>query len=428
VRVGIAFLGAWLAVGPPARAGIYISAEVRPNEFRLTSIRLLRGTLQSLALPPRPDDSERAKYLELLRALEAQEKAGTLSELGRADLGGIYLRFGQPREAARVLSVGDGRQFLVLCNLAVANHELAVVDQNVNRLQEAILTQKDALRRWPPVWSGWTDEQAYLYRRAEILQLRLLEVRFEEMRRGDGRTQAWQAVDDLFPGFKLVDRNGVYLAGRGARPASDALAPDAPWLVRELMMAYPTDARLYWLFGEILNTAGRVEDAFQVFDNLVNANQLSNIPELMDHRRVLRERVSLLQDLRETPLFQLDGQKGLSPLTEEYLLWVAAPRSPMAVPIAGQAAVQSGWWAEIAAMAELQRQERFGRQLVPPDLPIESVAEQATMSDRAAALPDTRTLAVGFGAGFVTAVVVGLQVYVWKRRRQGVLSRRQPVG
>src|SRR4051794_9338863 len=96
VRIGIAVLAAWLAVAP-ARAGIYISSETRLDDFELNKIKGTRGTLQALALPAKADDSDRPKYVKVLAGLEAKEKANTLTEVDRADLGGLYLRFGRPR-------------------------------------------------------------------------------------------------------------------------------------------------------------------------------------------------------------------------------------------------------------------------------------------------------------------------------------------
>jgi hypothetical protein len=434
VRVGIAIVGVWLAAVPSARAGIYISAETRLNDYRLNPIRALHSTLRSLQLPARRGDSERVKYDATLAALEAKEKQGTLTDVDRADLGGLYVRFGRPRDAVRVLTAGNSGSFLVLCNLAVANHELALQDADVNRLEEAFLTQKRALAAWPPVWDAWTREQWYTYRRVERLQLRLLEVRLREMRLADGKQTVFQTVDDLYPGFKAVGPGGVYEAGRVALPALDVLPPDAPWLVRELMMAYPTDARLYWLFGEILNSAGRVEDALQVLDDLVNVNQLSNVREVVAHRRVLFERATMLRDLRRTEMFRPDvddvfvraaasGPAGQAALSPERLLCELTPPAPFTVPVVGTAAAEAARAASVAALDVLRQEERIGRPEALPDPPAVTPTTPPP-----SALPDLRVLATGFGAGILLTVVVGLQWVERKRRRQAAQSRRQPVG
>jgi hypothetical protein len=247
-----------------------------------------------------------------------------------------------------------------------------------------------------------------------------------EARRADGKAAMWETVDDLFPGFKIVGPDGGYEAGRTALVSLDVLPPDALRLVRELMMAYPTDARLYWLFGELLNTGGRVEDAYQVCDDLVYGNQLSNVRLLAAHRRVLFDRVGQIRGLRDTPMFRNDKEKGLSPLFQEDLLWAFAPRSPFGVPIAGLLADEAGRGAASVAIENLQREERLGRRddgsnlslPTPPPAPDKPVM----------ALPDWRVLAIGFAAGVVVTVVGGLQRSEWKRRRQLAQSRRQPVG
>jgi tetratricopeptide (TPR) repeat protein len=437
-------VGTWFAVVPSAEGGVYVSSdartdELRLNEFRLNPIRLQRNLLQ--ALPNRLDTPERARYVEIVKALKAKELAGTLTEQDRADLGGLYLRLGRDpldlrtgrdaADAARILSAGNGRQFLILCNLAVANYELAKEYQDVNRLQEALITQRRALDAWPAAWNDWSYEQWFMNRRVESLHLKLLEARFAEMRLEGSKPQGWQTVDRIFPGFTMVGPSGEYEAGRVAPRALDALPADAPWLVRELMMAYPTDARLYWLFGELLNAGGRVEDALQVLDDLVNVNQMSNVRELMAHRRVLLERASLLGDLRKEQLFRSAAPGGPSPVMLESLLWSLSPPPALAVPIVGPAAIQWSWWATTGAVEALQRQERLGRPVSAADLslPPDPTEPQSTASDaRQSPLPDWRVLLVGFGAGVFVSIVVGLQRIEWKRRRQATLSRRQPVG
>lgn len=424
VRLGVAILAAWLAV-PSARAGIYISSESRPvDEYRLNKIKGLRAILFSLALPAKPKDSDRPGYLAWVAALEAKQKANALTDVDRADLGGLYLRFGRPRDAVQVLTAGHSRQFLVLCNLAVAYHQLAVQDMDLNRFSEAVLTQKRALAAWPDTWAGWDDSQWYVYRRVERLQLRLLEQRYAEARQSDGKAPMWQTVDDLFPGFKMVGPSGEYEAGRTTLASLDALPPDAPWLVRELVMAYPADARLYWLFGEILNTVGRVEDAFTVCDELVSGNQLSNVRLLFAHRRVLWERDRLLKDLRaSSPLFTAEKSTGLTPLAQENFFWSVAPRGLFSVPVAGPLADEAARAAASSTVQHLLRQERFGRPEKEPDFPqaVTPAADPPAMK-----IPDWRVLATGFAAGVVVTVLVGLQRSEWKRRRQLARAYRQP--
>ncbi len=268
------------------------------------------------------------------------------------------------------------------------------------------------------------------------------------MRQSDGKLPVWQTVDDLFPGFRLVGPGGGYEAGRVALKSLDAVPQDALRLVRELMLAYPNDPRLYWLFGELLNAGGRVEDALKVFSELVDANQASNVRELVAHRRVVLERAALLGELRNTPVFRNEagglalaapgdgtaaGPRRLlvTPVDQETLLWALAPRGASPVPVVGPAATEAAWWATIAALEELQREERLGRPVTGADATlVADVPAPARPSPpaTAGALPDWRALAVGFAVGVVVTVIAGLQRSVWKQRRQAAVRRRHPVG
>jgi tetratricopeptide (TPR) repeat protein len=423
---------AWGLSAGPAGAGIYISADARRDEqrlgeYRLDRIRLERGTLQVVLNPNAPASPEKQAYATLAAALEAKERAGGLTEVERADLGGIYLRLGRdPLDAVRVLSAGGSSNFLVLCNLAVANHEVAVKYQDVNRMKEAELIERRALNAWPATWSDWSYERWYISRRAECLHLKLLESRFAEMRAEAGRPQLWQTPDPIFPAFKMVGPGGTYEAGRTSLTELDALPPDAPWLVRELMMTYPADPRIYWLFGELLNAGGRVEDALQVLDDLLNVYQLSNVQAVRSHRRVLSERANLLRDLRATNLFRRDDGAALPPVQIENLLWALAPPPAMSVPIAGPAALQASKWATAGALEQLAREERLGADIPPANIRVETPAPPA--DSRSSGLPDWRVFAVGFGAGALFMLIVGLQRNEWKRRKEAASARMKSAG
>jgi hypothetical protein len=144
---------------------------------------------------------------------------------------------------------------------------------------------------------------------------------------------------------------------------------------------------------------------------------------------VLVEQAGLLRELRASPLFRLDGQKGVTTLAIEQLLWAVAPRTGLDTPVGGPAIAEASWWATAGAIEELQRQERLGRPPALPELPSAAdPAPTATPVAQASALPDWRALAVGFGAGVVVAVMVALQRVEWKRRRQAAAGRKQAVG
>src|SRR5580692_9308072 len=93
--LGVALVALWLGFAPVARAGIYISSENRNFDTDLRQIKKLNGTLRSLMLPARANDEDRRLYEAVFAALEAKEKANTLTAVDRADLGGLLLRFGR---------------------------------------------------------------------------------------------------------------------------------------------------------------------------------------------------------------------------------------------------------------------------------------------------------------------------------------------
>jgi tetratricopeptide (TPR) repeat protein len=407
----LAGLAAAWAAAAPARAGVYISWEALPDARDLTAIRSIRLEFQSVANPAGKGE-KRAEYARRAAALEARAGDASFSPIDRADLGGCYVRLGRYADAVRVLEAGDTGHFLVLTNLAAAY-------QNEGLLDRAVLAQRRALANWPPVWSPWTDAQWYFYRRVEHADLALLEARRLEERQAGGRPAAAQGPDPVFPGVRFTGPGAEYVAGRIALDMLDRLPPDAPWLVRNLLWSLPNDDRLYWLFGELLNSRGQVEDAYAVLDELVFARQWSNVRELVRHRLVLKERAEELRALRQTAMFR---NPALSPLAHEDLLWALAPRPPLAVPVAGPCAAEAAWWATAAYLELAQREEMAGRKpeeavtaaaLPEPTAPAPEPAPAAS----AAGLPNWKHITAGFVAGLVVATLARLQWNEWRRRQ-----------
>jgi hypothetical protein len=409
----LAGLAAALAAAGAARAGVYISGKEPPDVRAFDSIRKLRQDLQVAANPAAGGRDAREEYLRLAEALEAREREGGLSVLERADLGGCYVRLGRPGDAIRVLAADDTGHFLVQANLAVAY-------QGDGQPGRAVAAQRRALDNWPPAWPAWSDAQWYFYRRVEYYQLALLESRLKEQAqaearpRGAGPPPAFQSVDPLFPGVRFVGPGGEYAAGRIALDMLDRLPPDAPWVVRNLIWTFPNDDRLYWLFGELLNSRAEVENAYEVMRELVDARQRSNVRELFRHRQVLRERVEELHELRKADMFK---NPALPPLAQEQLLWAVAPRPPLAVPGAGPLAWEGAWSATAAYLELAQREELAGRrpedQVAPPPPP----PPESAAAPPPSALLNWRQITVAVVAGLVVATLARLQWGEWRRRR-----------
>jgi tetratricopeptide (TPR) repeat protein len=381
----------WLGLGLPARAGVYNSAErtaLPPWDKLKFWVGELRGVRTLPGARPAPPGSERHRVETQARVLEAREKAGALSTTERADLGACYLRMGRFHDAIRVLEAGDRKHFLILANLATAYY-------SIDQLDRAMAYQRQALDAWPAVWAGWTFAQLQWYRRAERYFLSLLQLRYREQLRARGRPAPITAVDELFPKVRFVGPDGQYGPGMLAQESYDELPPDALGLALQLVVWLPYDDRLYWLLGELLNAAGQIEVAADVFDDLVYARQMSSVPELVRHRKALKQAVEVIRQLRQ-------------PAARNLLLAAAAPRSTLVPPVAGNMTQAASAWVPV---------------LLPPAGPGLAPGQAAVASTSPAAappkwLPDWRPLGVGFGAGVVVAVVGALQWREWQRRRR----------
>jgi len=279
-----------------ARAGVYFtnSPEPFPVPTALMKVRDRLGTLRTLMdstqIPPPPSSEERKKLVELVeKQLEPKLKKGELTLQDRVNLSAAYIRLNRHARAREVIEsampqVKDDapERFLLLANLAAAYH-----DGNDELLPRAIYAQGEALKAAPatPPLPGCSQEQWDHYRLAERYLLRLL-----ELRRGEGvRARSWKTVDALFDKVKFVGPSGEYEAGKLSAENLHELPRDALPIVVQLLDWMPNDARLEWLYGEILNAEGEVNDAGWVLDDLRGNRSLGSIPELSRHRLVLKK-------------------------------------------------------------------------------------------------------------------------------------------
>ena len=63
-----------------------------------------------------------------------------------------------------------------------------------------------------------------------------------------------ESLDNLFPRVRFVGPSGEYEPGLLAADQWTNLPADALTIVSQLVLWYPHDNRLYWLFAELLNT------------------------------------------------------------------------------------------------------------------------------------------------------------------------------
>jgi hypothetical protein len=315
IGVGVLVLLAWLGAGASARAGVYFTPEGPSYLLPVEKLKLWVGELRGIAVPLEKQDpsgpvrasdlrkaaaqalrgSLRARYLGEAARLKEKQEAGGLSTVDRVDLGACYLRMGRPNEAIEVLEAGDRTHFLILANLASAYHA-------INEFDRAISYQKQALDAWPPVWAGWNGAEWQFYRRVERYYLELLRGRLREHLRNAGRPV--RTLDALFvrgtEPVRFIGPSGRYEAGALKQDMADALPPDAYSIVLQLVLWLPGDDRLYYLLGELLNSVGQVEMAYEVLDELCsNARGAGKLEEIIQHRRVLAGAYRAMKELRD---------------------------------------------------------------------------------------------------------------------------------
>jgi len=409
ILIGIAV---WVGLGacPPARAGVYNTHEL----FYLPppdGIRSWVGELRAVALEsdprvrsarPAQPGTLRYDYLKEAELLEVRARDDTLTTVDRVNLSACSIRMRRFDDAIRVLKAGDQKHFLILANLASAYDGLGEPSL-------AQLYQRQALDVWPSVWAGWSEAQSQFYRRVERHYLRLLELRGEEKRSGSGRPLPMQAVDALFPGVRFVGPTGRYEAGALSQTMVDRLPPDAYCIVLQLVHWLPQDDRLYWLLGELLNANGQVDYASEVLNELVSARELTNVPELFQHRKVLMQAAPVLREWRK-------------PEVRFTLLSALMPRSLPVPPGVGVVASEGGGVGTTL----------YGNWLAGLWVPPKSSASADEGSSSPPPLPwllDWRQLSVGFACGAVLAMLGVLQWQEWRRRRlaSGPRTSYQPV-
>jgi tetratricopeptide (TPR) repeat protein len=389
-----------------ASAGGTAAAPQGPAAF-FAAATLMAGARETL----------RGRYLRQVQALEAKGRTGELTAEDRLNLGAYYIRLLRYEEAARTLDAAaaeDPDNFMVLANLATANH-LA------GRLDRAIDYEQQALKAPPRLWAGISAEQIDWYRRAERYYLSLLMLRQQEERFQPGRPPA--TVDALFPGVRFVGQGGQYEAGTIAPEDLDRLPAERIPLVSQLTLWLPFDDRVYWLVGELLNAQGDVAPAFRILDDLVYVRNFA-ATECRAHRRVLFQFV----DQAGWKLF--GGPKG--PAAKEQLLWSLALRGAFGAPPGGTMVNEVSW---LAALDRLQGTDPFnfgpgaerpgnqGTNVVAAD-GSSGTGSKAGASPQPGSpppapwLPDWRTFLVGMGSGALLALLIAQQVRQSRRRAE----------
>lgn len=330
----VAVAAVLLAGASLARAGVYNTAEEeRPgfNPLADNSAKEFQDVvarLKGISLTNPPENQLRKRYLLMSRAdARGRGRDGELTAEQRINLGAYLIRLGKYQEAVDVLQPAEklappDMKFMVLSNLASAYQ----LEGQLERAQDYL---ERALKQWPKqAPGGFEGSQLERYKKAEEYQLKLIRLRAREARGRVGPAAMPAGVDDLF-GIKFVGESGSYEAGKLSAEQQAKLPDDARRIVEQLLVWMPADQRLYWLWGELLNSQGKVAEADSVFYDLV-FNQRWNADELREHRRVLQDWLRENAAKRaggSDPFEQVNGRRPPVPETRnpmvERLTWAA---------------------------------------------------------------------------------------------------------
>lgn len=217
---------------------------------------------------------------------------GTLED--KINLSAYHIWLGEYKEAIDLLrpiaederTKLDPHAFVVFANLATAL-------QLTGALPDAGYFMIQVRKSFPKAGTscpGFTAAQLDWFREAEKYQFNLLKLRIPEAPKLPAERS--KSVEDLF-GVNFVGESGKYEAGKIAAAEKEKLPKNAVPIVQQLLLWLPEaggyyDLRLFWLLGELYNAEGKIFDAYDVLDRCVSNREASNIPDLFEHRRIIK--------------------------------------------------------------------------------------------------------------------------------------------
>jgi tetratricopeptide (TPR) repeat protein len=431
IMLSAAILMGGLAQAGSLQAGVYNLDPPRkyPSDYVLSNsstpwwrvkdcLNELRG-INDRAFDPKRKQEEgtlRESYKTQLAKLETRQNAGILGSADCVNLSACLIRLGRYSEAEKLLEESlreepsdNSYRFLLLLHRAALYMEL---DPNNYELQQrALRFEEEGLRNWPALLPGWDRWESSWYRHAEEHMATLMELRQKELisqQRGFGRQMP--LPDLLFPRLernpankvRFIGESGKYEAGGIAWNQMNRLPPDALSISLQLLLWRPHDNRLNWLYGELLNAAGRIDEAFDRVD-YVKSTGWQN-PELDSHHRTLQRSLGFYERL-----FVDKDATGNPQRLQASILWALAPRGGLLSPGLGGAANELGG---------LTASTYAGGGGTSNGFATSPSSVRTAPGAATSALPDWRQLTVSFITGVVVAVLGVLQWQQWRRHRR----------
>jgi tetratricopeptide (TPR) repeat protein len=282
---------AWVVViSSPGQAGIYELASPAPGPVAA------KGSVKPLPFPifrdrvtdirmEQPNSKTRNDLLKLRTDLDRKRRSGAITVDEQINLNAVLIRLREYDAAIDVLTpvaIRERGNYAVYANLITA-HQL---NGQLNRAFGYLIQIKGGR---PREWPGANREQLDWFVRADSFHWKLIDLRYREsLKQPAGPGKEPRSVDDLF-GIEFVGETGQYEAGKLAAAQRDKLPPDALAIVQQLLLWLPDDNRLYWLYGELLNAAGDLDNAMAVFDENRGPRRRFDPEELRAHRQIIQE-------------------------------------------------------------------------------------------------------------------------------------------
>ncbi|GIW83000.1 MAG: hypothetical protein KatS3mg105_4807 [Gemmatales bacterium] len=422
-RISIGAAALCLLTAAESCAGVYNLEDpyyILPTQNSQEFLTLLLPSVLDLATNPNnPLAREWLKDDGRVTQLREKARRGDATLDDRINLSGYLLRMGKAEEAVSVLSPASAegrRHFMFLSNLATAHH-LA------GRLERAITYLQQAIDVWPDSWPGMKQIQLYWYLRAEKFYLKLLRSRYFEQTTNRGSPSQ---LDRIFDKVRFVGPGGKYQAGIVGPQYWSEIPQDALLIVQQLLIWLPADARLLWLYAEILNAQGDVVTALTILDRMQFSGRGFDSEEFKEHIRVLKaavaEREQFFRSVDQTFLQRFPKHQPRV-MFQLFLFSALGPRaSPLSLgagPLVNEAATGAHW--------ELIRRMAASTSTPPqpaakPKGPAPKQPPERMLTYRAF----FQGVLVSFGAGVIVTVVVLLQIQEMRRRRNRRLAEQQP--
>lgn len=273
----------FLASAPSASAGYYSSLdnpqEVRwDRDFRAFNVKVLiplgfistdKGLLT--------DSPMRQRYV-LIDSMSRDGNVKLTTWQQKLNLSAVLIRRGKAYEATQVLQQLSKEQpdnFLVWAHLGSANFLSGNSDFRAN----AADCLRQSLALWPKKMEDMDPEmQAYLkqtqlendfelerFRKIEEYFKRLVASRVREDNLAKKKKPGPEGLDTIFldeeskedkrPPVSFLNEEGKFDVGRISRVEKAKLPRDAVECVEQLLIWMPTDQRLLWLLGEVINAS-----------------------------------------------------------------------------------------------------------------------------------------------------------------------------